>query len=389
MKYEMPGLYLALVLALFSSSATWAGGISDWIDNNLIDPQDGKLDASDYLASAKGFLPVPIIITEPAVGFGLGLAIAYFHPPVKLDPDQHSHNGPPSISVGLGAKTENGTYLYGGAHLGSWKKDHVRYTGALAKVNANLTVYNDNREDGLIFDDGIPFNIDGDFLFQQVQFRLKESNWWLGTNYMYVTAANTFDLGGVLPPEFPNPQFDFDLAGLGVYVHYDGRDSVFTPTKGVSAKLEYQSHNDTWGSDFDFDRVKASVFHYTPVGEYSSLGLRLAGETVDGDTPFFAYPFVSLRGIPALRYQGESVYAAEAEYLWGFTPRWSLAVFGGVGKTTDIDGFGGKEGQTVAAGGVGFRYRLARKFGLQAGLDIARGPEDTSVYLTIGSAWSY
>ena len=36
--------------------------------DNLIDPQDGMMDASDYLASARGFLPVPIIITEPAVG---------------------------------------------------------------------------------------------------------------------------------------------------------------------------------------------------------------------------------------------------------------------------------------------------------------------------------
>ena len=272
--------------------------------------------------------------------------------------------------------------------MGSWKKDHVRYVGALAKVNANLTVYNDDRDDQLIFENGIPFNIDGEFLLQQVQFRLKESNWWIGTNYMFVTAVNTFDLDAILPPELPGPQFDFDLAGLGFYVQYDGRDSVFTPTKGVSAKLEFKNHSDTWGSDFDFDRFKASIFHYTPFGEYSSLGLRLAGESVNGDTPFFAYPFVSMRGIPAMRYQGESVYIAEAEYLWGFTPRWSLALFGGVGKTTDIDGLGG-EGQTVGAGGLGFRYRLARTFGLQAGLDIARGPEDTSIYLTVGSAWSY
>ena len=43
--------------------------------------------------------------------------------------------------------------------------------------------------------------------------------------------------------------------------------------------------------------------------------------------------------------------------------------------------------KTVAAGGVGFRYRLARKMGMQAGVDVARGPEDTAFYLTIGNAW--
>ena len=34
-------------------------------------------------------------------------------------------------------------------------------------------------------------------------------------------------------------------------------------------------------------------------------------------------------------------------------------------------------------------YRLAKKQGLQAGVDIARGPEDTSIYLTVGSAWAF
>ena len=87
-----------------------------------------------------------------------------------------------------------------------------------------------------------------------------------------------------------------------------------------------------------------------------------------------------------MRYQGETVITAEAEYLWGITPRWTLVFFGGVGKTEDISIFPG-EGETVGAGGLGFRYRLARKMGMQAGIDVARGPEDTAFYLTMGSAW--
>jgi len=105
-----------LMLGLWSSCAQ-----AGWFRDNVIDPEDGMLDMSDYLASARGFLPVPIIITEPAVGYGLGVAVAYFHAPKELDPEQHPHRGPPSISVGFAAKTENGTYLYGGAHSGVWK----------------------------------------------------------------------------------------------------------------------------------------------------------------------------------------------------------------------------------------------------------------------------
>jgi hypothetical protein len=383
-KFLRTGLAGALITCAMWSPTVLAG----WFSDTLIDPQDGMLDASDYLASAKGFLPIPIIITEPAVGYGLGLAVAYFHVPKEIDHEEHPHYGPPSISVGFGAKTENGTYLYGGAHSGVWKEDHIRYTGAVAKMNVNMTFYPEGPLGVIVGDDGVDFNIDGVFLFQQAQFRLKESNWWLGGGYMYVNADNTFKLFDSLPVDLPNPTFDFTLGALSLYVQYDGRNSTFTPTDGLSAKLKYQNYDDSWGSDFDYDQFSAQLFKYTPVGDFSSLGLRLEAESVNGDVPFFGYPFVKLRGIPAMRYQGEDMVLGEAEYLWGFTPRWSMVLFGGVGHTTAIKKQAG-ESRTVAAGGLGFRYRLARKLPLQAGIDIARGPEDTALYITVGSAWAF
>lgn len=155
---------LAVIGALFCilespvSHAGWLESVSDWFDENMVDAEDGNVDISDYLSGARGFFPVPIIITEPAVGFGAGAAVAYFH-------------------------------------------------------------------------------------------------------------------------------------------------------------------------------------HFTSFGDYSSLGLRLDGEMVDGGA-----------------------------------------------KTTSVSAFSA-DGETVAAGGVGFRYRIARKLGMQLGMDVARGPEETSIYLTVGSAW--
>ncbi|MGF6545404.1 hypothetical protein [Paraburkholderia youngii] len=37
---------------------------------SFTDPEDGKLDMSDFLIKYKGALPVPVVITEPAVGYG-------------------------------------------------------------------------------------------------------------------------------------------------------------------------------------------------------------------------------------------------------------------------------------------------------------------------------
>jgi len=45
------------------------------------------------------------------------------------------------------------------------------------------------------------------------------------------------------------------------------------------------------------------------------------------------------------------------------------------------------EADTVVAGGAGFRYLIARKLHMYAGLDVARGPEDTAFYIQVGSAW--
>jgi hypothetical protein len=368
---------LCLVLLLLQPSvgeSGWRDSFDEWFQENMIDAEDGKIDMSEYLASARGFFPVPIIITEPAVGYGIGAAVAYFHAPKSIDEARHPHKGPPSISVGFAAATENDTKLFGGAHLGVWNDDHVRYMGAIAGADVNLKFYpNVGAPDAS--DEGIRFNVDGEFLYQQLQFRLMESDWWLGGSYLYINAKNTFDLGdGAEEP--PGSLSQFEQGGLGFFVQYDGRDTVFTPTQGLNGRIEYRNYDRSWGSDFDYDHVGVSLHHHTPFGEYSSLGLRLDAESVDGDVPFFGYPFVNLRGIPAMRYQGEIVVNAEAEFLWGFTPRWTIALFAGAARASSVDLFETSR-EDVAAGGVGFRYRIARKLGMQVGMDVARGPEDT------------
>src|SRR5689334_21721814 len=45
---------------------------------------DGKFDTTKFLASRGGFLPVPLVVTEPAIGFGGGLGAIFFRP----DPDR-------------------------------------------------------------------------------------------------------------------------------------------------------------------------------------------------------------------------------------------------------------------------------------------------------------
>ena len=91
-------------------------------------------------------------------------------------------------------------------------------------------------------------------------------------------------------------------------------------------------------------------------------------------------------GVPAARYQGDHAASVELEARWQFAGRWSVVAFGGGGATRSNRG-GFENSDSIGSGGVGFRYELARKFGLHAGMDIARSRNGTAVYFQVGNAW--
>ena len=87
-----------------------------------------------------------------------------------------------------------------------------------------------------------------------------------------------------------------------------------------------------------------------------------------------------------MRYQGEETAQIEAELRWQFWKRFSLVGFvGGGAAWNDFERL--ENTQSVVAGGTGFRYEIARKFGIHMGVDLAFGPDNTAVYIQVGSAW--
>ena len=53
----------------------------------FFDPEDGQFDLSYFLENPRGFLPIPIVVTEPAVGYGGG-AVGMFLRPRKEAGDE-------------------------------------------------------------------------------------------------------------------------------------------------------------------------------------------------------------------------------------------------------------------------------------------------------------
>ena len=130
-----------------------------------------------------------------------------------------------------------------------------------------------------------------------------------------------------------------------------------------------------------------TLIHYMPLNSRVTLGVRTGTTFSFGDVPFYLLPFVTLRGAPVMRYQGEDVGEVEIEARWQFWKRFSLVGFVGYGAAW-IDAQRLDHLTSVVTGGTGFRYELARKYGLHAGADVAFGPDDTALYIQFGSAWA-
>ena len=104
-----------------------------------------------------------------------------------------------------------------------------------------------------------------------------------------------------------------------------------------------------------------------------------------GDVPFYALPFIELRGVPAFRYVADNTVVGEVEIRWDFVERWSAVFFGGVGAAV---GEGRLSGQTLPwNAGLGFRYLLVKDTQFRVGIDVARGPETFAGYIILGTAW--
>src|SRR5437868_11567839 len=97
--------------------------IAGWADR-FVDETDGQFDVSDHLLKFRGALPLPLVVTEPAVGYGGGLALAYFSQSFAERAEASRARGepvqPPDIAIGMALGTENGTKAAGAAYLGFW-----------------------------------------------------------------------------------------------------------------------------------------------------------------------------------------------------------------------------------------------------------------------------
>jgi hypothetical protein len=177
------------------------------------------------------------------------------------------------------------------------------------------------------------------------------------------------------------------ISTAGVFLDWDSRNTVFTADRGIRANLAFKV-NDNWtGSDYDYQKLDFIFNWFAQVKRNWISGLRFESNNVFNDPPFYLLPSVNLRGVPLARFQGETVYVVETEQRIDLNTRWSVVGFAGYGRTNYRDSklF---EGDNVYNVGGGFRYLIARQFGLRTGIDVAKGTDSWGWYIVLGHNWN-
>jgi hypothetical protein len=335
-------------------------------------------------------LPIPIFITEPAVGDGLGLAIAYFHrkkgtpegrtlaSPASIADLPSEQAAPPTVTGVFGAYTSNETKAGGIGHMNSFRDDHIRFTVLGAYADVNSTFY--------LLDRPFKFNLEGLLAYQETRFRFGDSKWFWGIGLSYLDANTSFRLD--LPEEAPIDLFGVDMknAGLSGKLAWDSRDNTSMPNSGQLIDLALWRYDESFSGDFDYWNAKLKLLSFHQLHKKFVLGVRFEYSAIDGRAPFFGYPWISLRGIAAMRYQGDRVANAEIEGRYNLAPKWALIGFAGTGKvSSDIPIFDTE--QSIYNYGVGARYKIFDAQNIWIGIDLAKGPEDYNYYIQIGQAW--
>jgi hypothetical protein len=371
-------VFIILLLSFFQSKAAAP-------DINLFkDSLDGKLDVSDWVLSAHGFIPFPILITEPAlgnIGGGLfGVFVTRNSPYVDtVDGKVRIQPLRPNLYALGGAYTANGTWAAFGGCAAVIKKWRAHYRLGTGFANVNLTFY---RELPVVGEKPIEFNIQAVPFIGQLLKQLGHSSWYTGLNYLFLNTTVKGHNSEILESK----EKEGMVSRAGLLVEYDQRDNIFTPDKGFRWNTLGSIADEDLGSDYNFQAINTAAYVWAPVTHTIIAGFRAEYQQVWGEPPFYMLPFINMRGIPVARYQGRIITLAETEWRWDFASRFSAVAFGGGGKAMNVwEDF--SDSKFHFTGGAGARYLLARKLKLRMGLDIAHGPEDWAYYMVFGTTW--
>lgn len=342
---------------------------------------DGWPDISGFLDEKYGFLPIAVPITEPAVGYGAAFGAAFISQPFGA---VREGLGRPNVTFVGGMATANGTWGAFAADMRHWLDDRLQTLVGAVYADVNLD-YHGLGKNSALNDDPLRYTLTPVGLGLQAKYRFGDTLLWGGLGYAFAVVDVAFD-AAANASQLPDYASKTRVGGLTLVASYDSRDNLFTPLRGSFVDLSFGFFGKVLGGEANFERAALIGIQYIPLPHNLFLGLRGDLGATFRDAPFYLRPYIHLRGVPIMRYQGEEIAQAEIELRWQFWKRLSvLGFFGAGGAWNNFEKLDDSRG--VIAGGPGIRYELARSYGIHMGIDVGFSKDATAFYVQVGNAW--
>ena len=351
------------------------------VDPALLGRESGVTPSREIVESRvfEDVVVAPIPISNPTIGTGLAVVVMPFY---------HLGEGSPlSNTVLAGGLMSSGTWGVGAAQSTRLRGDQMRIDGLIGYVEAHYRFYGVGAtagEGGV----SVPIVQKGGVFAPELLFHVGART-FIGLRYRGMRVETAVEgSAGLLPPAIAAALPDsvtVTSSGFGPRITFDTRDNDMNPGSGVLADFRANFADEAFGSDFNYDTYEVGANYYRRAGR-GVLALRAYACKVSDRTPLFDLCFFGsgsdLRGYEAGRYRDKAMVATQAEYRFALAGRFGGVVFGGWGKVAPS--FGEMDDQLdLPSIGFGVRWLASEKAKVNLSVDVARGRDDTSVYVYV------
>ena len=357
-------VFLALVSALF------AGPV-------LADEEPATKEPTE-----KALRIVPLVTITPLTGTGLGVSSSYLY---SADEDssksQLQVGGQYSNTDSITLFIRNNAFFRG--------NDIISNTAILpAKTNSEFD--GENGEE-------VKYQIKSLLMVQKLLFRVRNS-FYVGGRVFYKKADYSPNNPAGEDFLIENGVVNQSNGGFGGAVSWDSRENRYFPRDAYWVDIDADAVPAALGAEDSYGRLTINARYYGPgfrkqdVWASQFFGQYASEKTPDGDLPTLSGKTI-LRGFPAGQFRARFMSGGQTEYRYVLegTP-FKLTAFAGIASLQ-----GGSYGNGAGerddddfywAGGIGLRYTIQRRTGVDVRLDLVTTSErEQSLYLTLNQAF--
>jgi hypothetical protein len=238
--------------------------------------------SADATAKSSEFVIAPLPVINPTLDYGVALVVGYLY---RLDPSDRVTA--PSLTMGGGFKTSNGSWGVAAAQQLHLHRDRYRVLGAAAYAGVNYDFFGIGQEAGSS-GRSIPLAQDGSVGLAE-GLVLLGGQWYAGARYQYMSMRvriNETELPDSAPP-LPDGDLNLRTAALGPRLERDTRDNQFYPKRGAVVSMTAGFYGKSLGGRRSYQSYQAWLSDYLSMGTRQVVAWRVAGCGTDGEVPFY------------------------------------------------------------------------------------------------------